>query len=147
MYKKILVHTDGSQIAHKAAEHALWIASMSTAEIIVLYVLDTSAFTGLPSETLLKKVREMLENEGKRSFDAIQDMSLKCKEKLDTEIKLTFMCKNGRPSRTIRETIDEEGVDLVVMGTFGKHGMDRFLLGNVTEKVVRTTSCPALVIR
>ena len=147
MYKKILLPTDGSKAAHKAAEHAIWTAGMSNAEIIVLYVLDTSTFTGLPSEELLKKVREMLESEGTRSFDVIQDMSLKCKEKLNVEIKLNFMCKEGHPARTIRETIDEEGVDLVVIGTSGKHGMDRFLLGSVTEKIVRTASCPVLVIR
>ena len=147
MYKKILVPTDGSKQAHKAAEHAIWIASMSNAEIIVLYVLDTSAFMGLPSESLLKRVKEMLENEGQRSFDVIHDMSLKYKEKLNNEIKLTFMCKDGHPARKIRETINEEGIDLVVMGTSGKHGIDRFVLGSVTEKIVRTASCPVLIIR
>lgn len=147
MYKKILLPTDGSQNAHKAAEHAIWIASMSNAEVIVLYVLDTSLFSGLPSEETITKVKEMLKNEGMKSFDAISDMSLKYKEKLNIEIKLTFMSKEGRPSRTIRNTIDEEGIDLVVMGTSGKHGMDRFLLGSVAEKVVRTASCPVLVVR
>ncbi len=147
MYKKILLPTDGSQNAHKAAEHAIWIASMSNAEVIVLYVLDTSLFSGLPSEVTITKVKEMLKNEGMKSFDEISDMALKYKEKLNIEINLTFTSKEGRPSRVIRKTIDEEGVDLVVMGTSGKHGMDRFLLGSVAEKVVRTASCPVLVVR
>lgn len=147
MYKKILLPTDGSQNAHKAAEHAIWIANMSNAEVIVLYVLDTSLFSGLPSEVTITKVKEMLKNEGMKSFDEISDMALKYKEKLNIEINLTFTSKEGRPSRVIRKTIDDEGVDLVVMGTSGKHGMDRFLLGSVAEKVVRTASCPVLVVR
>ncbi len=147
MYKKILVPTDGSEASHKAAKHALWLASMSGAEILALYVIDTSLFTGLPTEDAITRVKEMLKDEGRKSFDAIIDISIECKEKLNAEIKLTFMTKEGRPSRTIRSTIDKEGVDLVVMGTSGKHGMDRFLLGSVAENVVRTASCPVFVVR
>ena len=147
MYKKILVPTDGSQASHKAAKHAMWLAGKSGAEILALYVIDTSLFMGLPTEEAITRVKEMLKDEGRKSLDALIDMSLKCKEKLNVEIKLTFMTKEGRPSRTIHNTIDEEGVDLVVMGTSGKHGMDRFLLGSVAEKIVRTAPCPVLVVR
>jgi len=147
MYKKILLPTDGSQAAHKAAEHAIWLASMSGAEILALYVIDTSLFMGLPTEETITRIKEMLKDEGKKSFDAITDLSLKYKEAHNVELKLSFMTKEGRPSRTIRETIDGEGVDLVVMGTSGKHGMDRFILGSVAEKIVRTAPCPVLVIR
>lgn len=59
MYKKILVPTDGSQAAHKAAEQAIWIASKSNAEIIALYVIDTSLFTGLPTEESITKIKEI----------------------------------------------------------------------------------------
>jgi nucleotide-binding universal stress UspA family protein len=137
MYKKILLPTDGSQPALKAAEQAIWIAGKSNAELLALYVIDNSLFMGLPTEKAITRVKEMLEDEGRKSFDAIIDMSLKC----------IFMTKEGRPARTIRKTIEEEGIDLVVMGTAGKHGMDRFLLGSVAEKVVRTASCPVLVVR
>ncbi|HEX3012755.1 MAG TPA: universal stress protein [Methanobacterium sp.] len=147
MYKKILLPTDGSQPALKAAEQAIWIAGMSNAEILALYVIDNSLFMGLPTEKAITRIKEMLEDEGRKSFDAIIDMSLKCKEKLNVEIKLAFLTKEGRPARTIRKTIEEEGIDLVVMGTAGKHGMDRFILGSVAEKVVRTASCPVLVVR
>ena len=147
MYKKILVPTDGSEPALKAAEQAIWIAAKSNAEILALYVIDNSLFMGLPTENAITRVKEMLEDEGRKSFDALIEMSLKCKEELKTEIKLVFMTKEGRPARTIRKTIEEEGIDLVVMGTAGKHGMDRFILGSVAEKVVRTASCPVLVVR
>lgn len=147
MYNKILLPTDGSQPAHKAAEQAIWIAGKSNSEVIALYVIDTSLFMGLPTEKAVTRIKEMLEDEGRKSFDAIIDMSSKYQEEYKNEIKLVFMTKEGRPARTIRKTIDEEGIDLVVMGTAGKHGMDRFLLGSVAEKVVRTASCPVLVVR
>ncbi|OEC88547.1 MULTISPECIES: universal stress protein [Methanobacterium] len=147
MYKKILLPTDGSQPAHKAAEQAIWIAIMSNAELIVLHVIDTSIFTGLPSKESISKVKELLKNEEKNYFNAVQDILLKYKEKHNIEIKLVFMSKEGHPAHTIRKIVDKENIDLVVMGTSGKHGMDRFLLGSVAERVVRTASCPVLVVR
>ncbi|MGZ7069610.1 MAG: universal stress protein, partial [Methanobacterium sp.] len=52
----------------------------------------------------------------------------------------------GSPADIIVRKIKEENIDLVVMGTSGKHGLDRFLLGSVTENVVRSASCPVLVV-
>ena len=60
---------------------------------------------------------------------------------LKTELKV------GNPSETILETIKEENIDLVIMGNSGKHGLDRFLLGSVAEKVLRSATCPVLVVR
>lgn len=147
MYKRILLPTDGSQPAHKAAEQAIWLACKSNAKLIVLHVIDTSIFTGLPSQESISKVKELLKNEEKEYFDAVHDISLKYKEKYNIEIKLVFMSKEGHPAHTIRKIVDKENIDLVVMGTSGKHGMDRFLLGSVAEKVIRTASCPVLVVR
>ncbi|MDP3624805.1 MAG: universal stress protein, partial [Methanobacteriaceae archaeon] len=50
-------------------------------------------------------------------------------------------------SETILETIKEENIDLVIMGNSGKHGLDRFLLGSVAEKVLRSATCPVLIVR
>ncbi|MFU2191594.1 universal stress protein, partial [Methanobacterium sp. MZD130B] len=52
----------------------------------------------------------------------------------------------GSPADSILKTIENENIDLVVMGTSGKHGLDRFLLGSVTEKVVRSSTCPVLAV-
>lgn len=142
MYSKILLPTDGSKHANKAAEHAIWIARESGAEIIALTVMETSSLVGLPADDLIIRLREMLEEEASRSLEAVK----KLVEESGADIKLTVRTDEGSPAEAILRTVEKEGVDLVVMGTSGKHGLDRFLLGSVAEKVVRSAGCPVLVV-
>jgi len=147
MYQKILLPTDGSKFAEKAAQHAIWIASKSGAEIIVLNVIETSSLVGLPAEDLIVKIKEMLKEEGRRSLERITEMvSEKEKEPQIEHIKISLKSEDGSPAESILKTIENEDIDLVVMGTSGKHGLDRFLLGSVTEKVVRSAKCPVLAV-
>ncbi|MBP2045576.1 universal stress protein [Methanobacterium aggregans] len=148
MYKKILLPTDGSKYANKAAEHAIWIASESCAEIIVLNVVETSSLVGLPAEDLIVKITEMLKEEGKLAIEHIVEIAedSPTEAKCEKTIKITSKTKEGSPAEAILKTIEEEDIDLVVMGTSGKHGLDRFLLGSVTEKVVRSAGCPVLAV-
>jgi nucleotide-binding universal stress UspA family protein len=148
MYNKILLPTDGSKYAEKAAMHAIWIASKSDAEIIALNVVDTSSLVGLPAEDLTVRVTEILKQEAIKSLDKIENLieEFKKEENLTTDIKLITEIKDGSPADVILKTVEEEDVDLIVMGTSGKHGIDRFLLGSVTEKVVRSANCPVLAV-
>lgn len=147
MYQKILLPTDGSKFAEKAAEHAIWIASRSGAEIIVLNVIETSSLVGLPAEDLIVKIKEMLKEEGRRSLERISEMISQSEEESKIEdVKITLKTEEGSPADSILKTIENENIDLVVMGTSGKHGLDRFLLGSVTEKVVRSSKCPVLAV-
>lgn len=142
MYSKILLPTDGSKHANKAAEHAIWIARKSGAEIIALTVMETSSLVGLPADDLIVRLKEMLEEEASRSLEAVK----KLVEKSGAGVKITLRTDEGSPADAILRTIEKEEVDLVVMGTSGKHGLDRFLLGSVAEKVVRSAGCPVLVV-
>ena len=81
MYNKILLPTDGSKFAEKAAEHAIWIASKSGAEIIVLNVIETSSLVGLPAEDLIVRIKEMLKEEGRRSLERISEMVIVIRKK------------------------------------------------------------------
>ena len=142
MYSKILLPTDGSKHADKAAEHAIWIARKSGAEIIALTVMETSSLVSLPADDLIVRLKEMLEEEASRSLEAVK----KLVEKSGAGVKITLRTDEGSPADAILRTIEKEEVDLVVMGTSGKHGLDRFLLGSVAEKVVRSAGCPVLVV-
>ena len=145
MYKKILLPTDGSEFANKAAEHAIWIAEASGAEIIALNVIETSSLVGLPAEDLIVRIKEMLKEEGKLALEHIFEMS--SQESVDDgKLKVTLKTEEGSPADVILKTIGKEDIDLVVIGTSGKHGLDRFLLGSVTEKVVRSAKCPVLAV-
>jgi nucleotide-binding universal stress UspA family protein len=147
MYQKILLPTDGSKHAERAAEHAIWIANKSGAEIIVLDVIETSSLVGLPAEDLIVRIKEMLKEEAKRSLERISEMVDDSKDQGKiTDVKITLLSEEGSPADVILKTIKKEDIDLVVMGTSGKHGLDRFLLGSVTEKVVRSAECPVLAV-
>jgi nucleotide-binding universal stress UspA family protein len=148
MYHKILLPTDGSKYAEKAAKHAIWIASKSGAEIIVLNVIETSSLVGLPAEDLIVRIREMLKEEGRRSLERISELVTETEKEhqMKTDIKITLKTEEGSPADSIIKIIEIENVDLVVMGTSGKHGLDRFLLGSVTEKVVRSAPCSVLAV-
>jgi nucleotide-binding universal stress UspA family protein len=148
MYNKILLPTDGSKYAERAAKHAIWIASQSNADIIVLNVVDTSSLVGLPAEDLTVRVTEILKEEAHKSLENIQIIleEFEKEEGIKKEIKLIKESKEGSPADVILKTVDDQDVDLIVMGTSGKHGLDRFLLGSVTEKVVRSAKCPVLAV-
>ena len=148
MYKKILLPTDGSEYANKAAKHAIWLARLNGAELIALNVIETSSLVGLPAEDLIVRIKEMLKEEGRKSLEKISDIlkESKIEGECQKEVKLTLSTKEGSPSDVIINTVKDEGVDLIVMGTSGKHGLDRFLLGSVTENVVRSSRCPVLVV-
>jgi nucleotide-binding universal stress UspA family protein len=148
VYNKILLPTDGSKYAENAAKHAIWIASKSDAAIIALNVVDTSSLVGLPAEDLTVRVTEILKEEAHKSLENIQEMieDFKKEKGIEKDIELIKQSKEGSPADVILKTVDEEDVDLIVMGTSGKHGLDRFLLGSVTEKVVRSAKCPVLAV-
>jgi nucleotide-binding universal stress UspA family protein len=148
MYKKILLPTDGSENAEMAAEHAFLLGSRSGAEIIVLNVVETPRFTGIRSEDkdeLMNKLKE----EGQNSFNRIKDMLMKSKSegKCEKDVNLNFESKEGSPADIILKIIEEENIDLVIMGTSGKRGLNRFLLGSVAENTMRSAKVPVLVVR
>ncbi len=148
MYEKILLPTDGSRCSEKAAEHALLIANQNNAELIVLNVLETHSLVGLPVEDFTRKVNEVFKLEGEKALDNMAALLKNlCKEKGLKEVKVMLETKEGFPADVILQITEEKDIDLVVMGASGKHKVERFLLGSVTEKVVRHAKCPVLTIR
>jgi len=147
MYHKILLPTDGSKYSIRASEHAIWIADSSGADIIVLNVIDTNYLKSLPQEDLRLELDKNLREEGKNALDSFSKMLVdtQCEGRCQN-VKLTSEIKEGHPADVILKTIDQENIDLVVMGASGRTGLNKFLLGSVTEKVVRTAKCPVLII-
>ncbi|MFY9638152.1 MAG: universal stress protein [Methanobacterium sp.] len=152
MYNKILLPTDGSENSKRANKHALWIADKSDADIVVLYVIDPhfpEVATTLPLSTLPTPDEQFYEEIRKEGNQIIDDF----KQELE-DIKSKGTCKNvnlktlireGKPSNEIIKVLKEENIDLVVMGASGRHGLDRFMLGSVTERVVREAETPVMV--
>ncbi|MGC9517938.1 MAG: universal stress protein [Methanomicrobiales archaeon] len=149
MYKKILLPTDGSEYAQRAGEHAIWLANQSMADIIVLNVIETAYLQALPEDQLITVLDQGLRAESKRAVEDFEKiiMDRKCDGTCRESMNVKTVIKEGHPVDMILETVDEEKIDLIIMGTAGKHGLDRLLLGSVTEKVVRTSKCPVLVVK
>lgn len=138
MYKKILIPTDGSTFAEKALNHVLFIASKSDAEIIAINVIDTNYYVGLPIEESIYHLNDILTEEAKENLRKIEDS--------DKKLKITTKVVKGSPANEILKVAEEENVDLIVMGSSGKTGFEKFLLGSVADKVVTNAKRPVLIV-
>jgi nucleotide-binding universal stress UspA family protein len=137
MYETILVPTDGSDQANAAIDHAGDIARKHGSTVHLLYVADTNrdSVTALGGEVV-----DALEQEGERIIERAADH-------LDAGLDAVEAVETGDPVKTILDYADLVGADLIVMGTHGRRGIDRYLLGSTTERVVRLSSVPVLTVR
>lgn len=139
MYDEILVPTDGSPAADAAIEHAIDIASKYGSRVHALYVVDGAAYSTLEAGSEI--VIEALEEEGTEATARVERAAT------DAGVDAVTTVKTGTAYRSITEYVADNGIDLVVMGTHGRQGIDRYLLGSVTERVVRTSDVPVLTVR
>lgn len=142
MYKRILLPTDGSKVADKAEKHAFFIAEASGAEIVALSVVETSFSLGLPSDDSVFRINQLLKREIDKNLEKVE----KFKEESYPNVKLTLKSDEGSAADVILEAIEKEDIDLVVIGSSGKSGFDRFIMGSVAEKVVKAAEAPVLVV-
>ena len=139
MYKKILVPTDGSEFAKKAQKHALFLATVSGAEIIAVSVTENNFVNGLPLDDEVYQLNQILKERSEENLKEFDKLN-------EEDLKVTHVVREGSPARVILEVADEEAVDLIVMGSSGKSGFDRFIMGSVADKVVNSAKCAVLVV-
>jgi nucleotide-binding universal stress UspA family protein len=139
VYTDILVPTDGSTASATAVEHAIDLAAHYDATLHVLYVVDVTGYSAL--EVGADVVASALEEEGEHAVGDVVGTAE------DADIHTQSSIEHGTPHRAIIDYATAESVDLIVMGTHGRTGVGRFLLGSVTERVVRTAPVPVLTVR
>jgi nucleotide-binding universal stress UspA family protein len=137
-FETVLVPTDGSETANAAADHAIRIAAETDAALHIVHVVDLTAIT---DEYGSGAVLEALEEAGERAVDNVVE---RANEAGVRSVEASVM--SGTPARAIVDYADDREIDLVVMGTHGRTGLSRYLLGSVTEKVVRLAGTPVLTI-
>ncbi|MCA1840352.1 MAG: universal stress protein [Actinomycetota bacterium] len=120
MYKKILIATDGSATAAKAAERGVSLAKDAGAAVILLCVGETPA-----SENVARKVAS----------------------ELPGSVPITTMARAGDPADVICTVAEEEKVDLIVVGNKGMNDAKRFLIGNVPNQVSHHAPCNVLIVK
>ncbi|PSQ24139.1 universal stress protein [Halobacteriales archaeon QS_8_65_32] len=152
MYDRILVPTDGSDAATKAAVHGFGLAKYHTAAVDLLYVVDepppgTTDGAGGPGlfgepgvTTYPERIDPVLEEMGSQAVDDLAGFA----DELDVEAATEVL--SGRPEEAISRFADEQGVDLIVMGTRDRSGMERLLHRSTTDGVLRATTVPVLVV-
>lgn len=136
-YRKILLAVDGSKNAKNAACSGLEIAKNTGAEVYALYVAGISCCSPIMPESYDWEI-------GKEGSEAVTEIEEMGKE---IGVPVNPVLLQGHPAQEILNFADQNGIDMIVMGAQGKTEVDRFLLGGVTEKVVRHAKAEVLVVR
>ncbi len=147
MYDTILVPTDGSEVAENAVEHAIDLAAKYDADVHALYVVDTSAMDiGLGTEQVDRIRQGHLEEMPEVQERANRATNSVAKRGEKHGIEVTESIAAGQPHDRISDYAADNGVDLIVMGSAGRGGVKRVLLGSVAERTLRSTRIPVLVV-
>ena len=141
LYERILVPTDGSEGVERALQHAVDLAVVHGATVHALYVVNSASYAGMPMESSWEGIDEMLRADAEDAVSMVEALG----DDYDVPVETAIL--DGSPSKEIVRYAEGEDCDLVVMGTHGRGGIDRLLLGSVAEKVVRSSSVPVLTVR
>ncbi|MCL4322132.1 MAG: universal stress protein [Deltaproteobacteria bacterium] len=140
MFKKILCPVDFSDTSTSAAYNAINFASEIKAEITFIHVIDIQALQNIGdlSGGSLNELDFLIEEEK----PILNKLKEECEKK---GVKVKTILTHGEPHNTILETIKEGSYDIVIMGTHGRKGLTRAVLGSMAESVVRKSDVPVLL--
>jgi nucleotide-binding universal stress UspA family protein len=139
--KKILIPTDGSDYSMRAAQYGISAAKLLGAEVIIIYVIDTVVLDQISKITARENVEIELKQDGERYIKYIAGLAER------SGVKASRLIVTGRPFEQIVHIAKSLGANLIVMGTYGRKGAERILIGSVAERVIEYASCPVLVVR
>ncbi len=139
-FKKIMVATDGSELSKKAVEAGIEIARLSGAELYAVYVVIPAAHS-LRDFGWEKASMEHFRTEGERATASVEEAA----KAVNVEVESVLL--EGYPAEKIVDFAEQNDIDMIVMGTLGKTGLERFLLGSVAENVARHSKKPVLVVK
>jgi nucleotide-binding universal stress UspA family protein len=137
MFDSLVIATDGSRSVERAVDVALDFGRRFDATVHALYVVDSGDIEAAP-EPVRDALRDALEERGRQAIEGVEER---------TPGEVVPVVREGRPPQVISEYARAQDVDAVAMGTRGRHGENRFLVGSVAERVVRTCPVPVLTVR
>jgi len=141
VYDRILVPTDGGDHALAAARRAFDLAEQYDATVHALYVVETDTnWLTVSKDEVRDGLREIGEDAGGQALNAIEALGD------DFDVELVTAMREGSPDEEILKYVGDEAVDLVVMGTHGRGGIRRRLVGSVSERVVREATVPVMTV-
>jgi len=140
MFERIMIATDGSKHSERAAEVGIELARLSGGAITIVYVADTGRLSHLPEDMAIASIRSLLIREGEDATNYVEEKATRA------GVASTKMVVEGNPGDELLRLSSESGIDVVVMGSVGRTGLDKFLLGSVAENVVRNSRVPVLTV-
>ncbi len=140
LYRQILIATDGSEYTKKAVDYGIELANDTGAKLYAIYVIDTRSYDSIPPSAPIQYAYSLLRKEGDTAIKYVADRA----EASGLEIE--GIITEGHPADEIIKYAENNSIDLIVMGTLGKSGLDKFLLGSVADKVIRNSKIPIIVV-
>ncbi|WP_454765246.1 universal stress protein [Cupriavidus campinensis] len=145
-YSRIVVAVDGSSTSDLALGEAIRVAGSSGATVLALYVVDNGVMLFDAGYYDPSQIQRAFEESGKRALEAagkaLADAGLAFETKLVMEPAVA-----GDVAGSLNEAAREWGGDLLVIGTHGRRGVRRLVLGSVAEAVIRQATMPVLLVR
>ena len=139
LFEKILIATDGSEKNKAAVEEALRIGCLCGSAVFAVYVMDLSAFESMSADVVIGDTWVVIQREAEAAVARVHT--------LGEGVNLETVILEGKPAVEIVRFATENGIDLIVIGTQGKRGLERLLLGSVAEQVIRSAPCKVLVVK
>jgi nucleotide-binding universal stress UspA family protein len=151
--KKILVPVDGSKPSEKAAEYAIHIAKTMKANVVALHVMNIPAYAftttpveGMPTPAAIP-IPLTVSSEERKIADSYLSRVEKIGKSSGVAVETKIIENQQSVVHAITEFAEKEGFDLIIMGTRGRTGITKFLLGSVASGVLTYAPCPVLVVR
>jgi len=150
LYRKIMIATDGSENAEKAAVSGIDIAKLSGAKLYAVTVMPTIphlSYFGVPIEPPKNVSRDEetlhkhFEEDAMKTLEAVKEMATKAGVQMET------VMLEGHPGSEIIDFAENNDIDLIVMGTLGRTGLDRVILGSVALDVVRHARTRVMIVK
>jgi nucleotide-binding universal stress UspA family protein len=147
----ILVPLDGSPTSMEAADYAIMLSALHHTQIVLLHVLNVAEFYSSLQFFEVKQPiesKEIIEEAKKEANKWFNSVKKKMDEKLGTQTKIeTYIIISQSTVKSILDFAEEKNVDLIVVGTRGRSGIKKLLLGSTASGIVTYSSCPVIVVK
>jgi nucleotide-binding universal stress UspA family protein len=140
--RQILIATDGSETANEAADFGIEMVGCSGAKVYAVYVIDTTPYRSVSLDKIWsKETLDEFERAGHEATSYIEKIGKAAGVEVESRVL------KGNPAEKIISFSEDNNIDMIIVGSLGKGGYERVVLGSVSEKIVRHAKIPVLVVR
>lgn len=143
-YSHIMVPIDGTETSLCAIQHAQAIAKAFGSSVLVLYVVDPYPFTGIGTDLAYGQA-QYVEESSEQAKEALQKARLLLEA--DSIPVETLSLEGSIVQNTISQVVKEQQISLIIMATHGRSGLEKFLLGSTTDRILGSVQVPVMVVR